>query len=106
MRNPWLLPIAPRLIKSKYLYRIYLVLYMLYSEYLVAEQAGLYAKAQGLGGPRYWTGVDFTYRVITKGFLRLYQVVFARFLERFSSSERRLRMALQMGDERVIAHVV
>ena len=35
-----------------YLKRPYLVLYMLFSEYLVAEQAGIYSRAQGLGKPR------------------------------------------------------
>ena len=38
---------------------------MLYSEYMVAEQAKLYAHAQGLSGPRYWAWVDFTRRLLT-----------------------------------------
>jgi hypothetical protein len=78
---------------------------MLFSEYLVAEQAKLYARAQGRYGPRYWAWVDFLHRLSTKGVLRVYQVGFGRFLERFSHTERRLRIALQMGDERVIAHM-
>ena len=56
---------------------------MLFSEYMVAEQAKLYARAQGLGGPRYWAFVDFLYRLGTKGVLRTYQAVFHRF---FSAS--------------------
>jgi hypothetical protein len=71
---------------------------MLYSEWMVSEQAKLYAKAQGLRGPRYWTGVDFVLRVSIKGFLRVYETLFGKIA-------RRMALRLQMGDERVMAHM-
>jgi hypothetical protein len=36
--------------------------------------------------------------------LRVYEVVFARYVGRFFAPKR-LRLALQMGDERVVAHM-
>ena len=53
---------------------------------------------QGLRGPRYWAGVDFTRRILTKGTLRVYENVFGKVA-------RRMAMSLQMGDERVVAHM-
>jgi hypothetical protein len=105
VRHPWLVRFIPRLIRARSLYRIYLMLFMLHAEYLVAEQAGLYARAQGLSGPRYWTWVDYVYRLSTKGVLRTYQVLFSRFSRRVADSTRQVRIALQMGDERVVAHM-
>ena len=104
VRNPWLLRLVPWLIKPRWMYRPYLVLFMLHAEYLVAEQAMIYARAQGLGGPRYWTSFDFLHRLSTKGVLRTYQALFSRF-QRLSAPRQRLRVRLQMGDERVIAHM-
>jgi anaerobic magnesium-protoporphyrin IX monomethyl ester cyclase len=105
VRFPWLMPLVPKLIKSKLMAKPYLIAYMLFSEYMVAEQAKIYAHAQGLSGPRYWAWVDFTRRLGTKGVLRVYEVVFARFFERFSNANKQTRLALQMGDERVVAHM-
>jgi len=105
VRNPFLLPVTRRVIKAKWMYRPLLVLSMLHAEYLVAEQAQLYANAQGLRGPRYWTWVDFIHRLSTKGVMRVYTVFFARFFERFSSKPGLIRVKLQMGDERVVAHM-
>ncbi|MFO1011956.1 MAG: radical SAM protein [Planctomycetota bacterium] len=104
VRYPWLMPLAPKAIKLRFMQKPYLIAYMLYSEYMVAEQAKLYAHAQGLSGPRYWAWVDFTRRLGTKGVLRVYQVVFARFFDKFFSP-RQAQLALQMGDERVVAHM-
>ena len=103
VRYPWLKPIARRTVKSKALSKLLLINYMLFSEYMVAEQAQLYAKAQGLSGPRYWAPIDFARRLSTKGVLRIYEVFFAKFFKRFSA--KKLRLALQMGDERVVAHM-
>ena len=73
-------------------------MYMLFSEYMVSEQAKIYARAQGLSGPRYWTLVDFVRRVSIKGFIRVYENLFGKVARRFS-------LSLQMGDERVVAHM-
>jgi hypothetical protein len=104
VRFPWLMKLAPRLIKSKVMAKPYLILYMLYSEWMVAEQAQIYSSAQGLSGPRYWTITDFVYRLSTKGVLRVYQVFFARFIDRFFTPKQ-IQVSLQMGDERVVAHM-
>ncbi|MCY3001952.1 MAG: radical SAM protein [Planctomycetota bacterium] len=105
VRNPWLVKYLPKLIKPRWMYRPYLVLFMLHAEYLVAEQSGLYARAQGLSGPRYWTWVDFTYRLATKGVLRTYQAMFKGLERRFTQRAQTLQVTLQMGDERVVAHM-
>ncbi|MCC7014279.1 MAG: B12-binding domain-containing radical SAM protein [Planctomycetes bacterium] len=105
VRNPWLVKYLPTLIKPKWMYRPYLVLFMLHAQYLVSEQAGLYAHAQGLSGPRYWTWVDFVYRLFVNGGLRLYQVLFKQFQGRFAAKAKDIQVRLQMGDERVVAHM-
>jgi len=104
VRFPSLMPLAPRMIKLGFMQRPYLILYMLFSEWMVAEQAKIYSRAQGLRGPRYWATVDFAYRLGTKGVLRVYQAIFARFFDRFFSPKQ-VKLALQMGDERVVAHM-
>jgi anaerobic magnesium-protoporphyrin IX monomethyl ester cyclase len=104
VRNPWLMKYVPSLIKARWMYRPYLILFMLHAEYLVAEQAKIYAHAQGLSGPRYWAWVDFLYRLSTKGVLRVYQVLFAKFT-RLSRGAKQMQIQLQMGDERVVAHM-
>ena len=107
-RMPWLMPLVPRLIKLRFMAKPYLIAYMLFSEYMVAEQAKLYANAQGLSGIRYWAPIDFTRRLATKGVLRVYEGIFAKFIDRFTKggkSGNQAAIKLQMGDERVIAHM-
>jgi radical SAM superfamily enzyme YgiQ (UPF0313 family) len=98
VRMSWLMPLVKPAIKMPFMSKIYLVMYMLFSEYMVSEQAKLYAHAQGLRGPRYWTLVDFTRRVTLKGFIRVYENLFGK-------AARRVALSLQMGDERVVAHM-
>jgi radical SAM superfamily enzyme YgiQ (UPF0313 family) len=98
VRYPWLMPLAKPAIKVHFMAPVYLIMYMLYSEWMVSEQAKLYAHAQGLRGPRYWIIIDFVRRVTAKGILRTYEVVFGRVA-------RRMALRLQMGDERVMAHM-
>jgi anaerobic magnesium-protoporphyrin IX monomethyl ester cyclase len=105
VRNPWMMPFVPRLVRLRWMYRPFLVMFMLHAEYLVAEQAMLYARAQGLGGPRYWTWVDFVMRTVTKGVMRTYQVIFSRFATGLSHASAQMQVKLQMGDERVVAHM-
>ena len=104
MRNPWLMRFMPTLVKPKWMYRPLLVVFMLHAEYFVTELAKIDAKAQGLGGPRYWTWVDFSLRSVTKGSMRNYPTAFARFSTRLSNAGAELKVELQMGDERVVAH--
>jgi hypothetical protein len=105
VRNPWMMRFVPSMIRQRWLYRPFLILFMLHAEYLVAEQAKIYANAQGLSGPRYWTWVDFLHRLSTKGVLRVYQVVVRRFASRLSPGAHQMQMSLQMGDERVVSHM-
>ena len=105
VRYPFLLPFTRRVIAIRWMYRPLLVLSMLHAEYLVAEQAKLYANAQGLKGPRYWAPVDFAHRLSTKGVFRVYQALFARVFERFARSPEEIRARLQRGDERVVSHM-
>jgi len=104
VRFPWLLGFAQKAVHWKACSKLYLISYMLFSEYMVAEQAKIYAHAQGLRGPRYWAWVDFTRRLATKGVLRVYEVLFARFIDRFFTPKD-IALSLQMGDERVVAHM-
>ena len=106
VRFPSLMKIAPGLIKRRWTAKPLLITYMLWSEYMVAEQAKIYANAQGLSGPRYWAPVDFAIRLSTKGVLRVYSTLFERFFERFfAKNARQLAVSLQMGDERVVSHM-
>src|SRR5688572_29732591 len=106
VRYPWVMPIVPKAIKIKWMARPYLIMYMLYAEFLVSEQAKLYARAQGLHGIRYSTPVDFTYRVLTKGVMRVYDTIMINMFKRYFAPRRQqLAISLQMGDERVVAHM-
>ncbi|HJP00861.1 MAG TPA: radical SAM protein [Planctomycetota bacterium] len=104
VRYPWLEGIGRRAVRVRRLSWLYLLMYMLYSEYMVAEQQELYSRVQGLRGPRHWAIVDFTRRVATKGALRVYETLFARYIDRFFTP-RHVALSLQMGDERVVAHM-
>ena len=97
VRNPWLLPFVRRAIKIKMLGRVYLAMYMLYSEWLVTEQNSMYYAIQGKTGFKTMPVVDFTARVITKGFLRIFAVVFGK-------RATRLAMKVILNDERVNSH--
>ena len=98
IRNPWMMRFVKPLIRQIWLSRVYLIMYMLHSEWMVSEQAKLYANAQGLRGPRYWTSVDFVRRVSVKGFIRTWENLFGKVAQRVA-------LKLQMGDERVVAHM-
>ncbi|MEM7305209.1 MAG: radical SAM protein [Planctomycetota bacterium] len=104
VRFPWLEKFARRAVHWRLMSKLYLIMYMLWSEYMVAEQAKLYAHAQGLRGPRYWASVDFVYRLSTKGVLRVYEALFAKYVDRFLKPKQ-LALSLQMGDERVVSHM-
>ncbi|MEM6671595.1 MAG: radical SAM protein [Planctomycetota bacterium] len=98
IRNPWMMRFVKPAIRQRWLSKVYLIMYMLYSEWMVSEQAKLYARAQGLRGPRYWTSIDFVRRVSVKGFIRTWENLFGKFTQRMA-------LKLQMGDERVVAHM-
>jgi len=98
VRNPGLLPLARKTVGRRWMGKPLLVMYMLYSEWLVTEQNRLYNQAQGID--RFWRSapVDFASRVATKGVLRLAGAIGGRVVQRLSTR-------LEMGDERVVAHM-
>jgi len=98
VRYPWLLPTARKTLHSKLLAKPLLLMYMLYSEWMVTEQNTLYNRSQGYRSLRSWAPVDFLSRVTTKGFIRLLSAVGAKVVHRMATR-------LQMGDERVMAHM-
>ena len=91
IRNPWMMRFIKPMIRQIWLSRVYLVMYMLHSEWMVSEQAKLYAKAQGLRGPRYWTTVDFVRRVSVKGFIRTWENMFGKVAQRVAPPRLRRR---------------
>jgi hypothetical protein len=104
VRYPWLEGAARKAVHSRRLSKAYLIAYMLFSEYMVAEQHELYSRAQGEGSVKNLAQVDFVRRLGTKGVLRVYEKIFARYLNRFFTP-RQVALQLQMGDERVVAHM-
>jgi len=98
VRFPWLLPFARRTVGAKWMKKPLLALYALFSEWLVTEQNMLYRRAQGARGPSTWAPLDFTSRVARKVFVRVLGAV-------GGSVVRKMATRLQMGDERVVAHM-
>ena len=98
VRNPRLIPLAQRTIGKSFMKKPLLWMYMLYSEWLVTEQNALYNRAQGNRGFGTVPVVDFSRRVVSKGFVRLLSLAGAKVVNRMA-------MRLQMGDERVVAHM-
>lgn len=98
VRFPKLLPLAQRAIKSKIMGKPYLIMYMLFSEWLVTEQNMLYNRAQNKRGLKFSAPYDFTSRVITKGFIRLFTTIFGK---------RNMKVGLKMAlnDERAMNHM-
>ncbi|MBL8802929.1 MAG: B12-binding domain-containing radical SAM protein [Planctomycetes bacterium] len=98
VRHPALLPLARRTLDKRWLRKPLLAMYMLYSEWLVTEQNRLYSRARGLERIWRWAPVDFASRVLTKGAIRAVGAVGGRVVQRLSAR-------LELGDERVVAHM-
>ena len=73
-------------------------MYMLFSEWMVTEQNCLYNRAQGSKSIGDWAPIDFTSRVVRKGFTRAVGTVGGKVVQRMA-------MRLEIGDERVMAHM-
>ncbi len=98
VRFPWLMPVAKKTLRFRGLRYPLLWSYMLFSEWLVTEQNRLYNHSRGKRGVAQWTWVDFSVRVVTKGVVRMVGLVGAKVVHRLATR-------LQMGDERVVAHM-
>ncbi len=101
VRFPWLLPVARRAIKSKWLSGPCLIMYMLYSEWLVTEQNRLFYSVQGIKGFKTIAIVDYTQRVITKGFIRVFTTLFGKNAAKVGMKS----LKMQLNDERVMNHM-
>ncbi len=98
VRFPWMMPFAKKTLHSRLMSKPLLIMYMLYSEWLVTEQNMLYNRSQGYSTLATWAPIDFTKRVLQKGFIVAVGNLGGKVV-------RRLSNRLQMGDERVIAHM-
>ncbi len=98
VRHPGMIPFARKTLGSRWMRHPLLVMYALYSEWLVTEQNTLYNRAQGHRGPKTWPWIDFSGRVSRKVAIRALGLVGAKVVEKMSTR-------LQMGDERVAAHI-
>jgi anaerobic magnesium-protoporphyrin IX monomethyl ester cyclase len=98
VRNPWLLPFARRAIRWKWAQKPFLVMYRLYSEWLVTEQNTMYFELQGKKGFRTLAPVDYVGRVIAKGFVRIFAIV-------FGNRATRVAVRMRLNDERQASHL-
>jgi len=98
VRHPGLTPFAKGTLNKRFLSKPLLWMYMLYSEWLVTEQNILYNRAQGNRGVMTWPSIDFSKRVVTKGAVRVLSLLGAKVVNKMATR-------LQMGDERVVAHM-
>ncbi len=98
VRFPSLMPIARRTLHMRFLKYPLLWTYMLFSEWLVTEQNQIYTQACTTKRFKRWAVWDFGVRVVQKGVIRVVGTLGAKFV-------RRWNMRLQMGDERVVAHM-
>ncbi len=98
VRHPWLMPFAKRTLRRRWMAGPLLLAYVLYSEWLVTEQNRLYDRAQGHRSWRSLAAVDFTCRVAQKAFVRVAGALGGKVVSRLATR-------LQMGDERVVAHM-
>ncbi|MDP6837552.1 MAG: radical SAM protein [Planctomycetota bacterium] len=98
VRFPKLVPLGQKTLRYRLTSWPLLIAYMLFSEWLVTEQNTLYNRAQGNRSLKHWPPIDFTARVITKGIIRFAGNLGGKYVTRQA-------MRLQMGDERVAAHM-
>jgi len=98
VRWPRLMPVAKRTLNKRWMARPLLWMYMLYSEWLVTEQNLLYERAQGKRLASFWAPFGFCGRVVRKGSVRVLSLAGAKVVHRMA-------LRLQMGDERVVAHM-
>jgi hypothetical protein len=96
VRFPFLMPLVRRAIGLHGLNRVYLALYLLWTEYLICEQNRSYAVATGTASVRNLPWVEFLRRVSAKTAINVRQALFGR---RFS----RRRLELEMETD-TLAH--
>jgi anaerobic magnesium-protoporphyrin IX monomethyl ester cyclase len=82
VRFPRLLPLVRPAIRARRLGRLYLALYLLWTEYLVCEQNRSFAVATHSGSFSNWPAVDFLRRVSMKTRIKLGERLFGRRLTR------------------------
>jgi anaerobic magnesium-protoporphyrin IX monomethyl ester cyclase len=96
VRFPWLMPLVKPAIRARGLRKVYLAMYLLWTEYLVCEQNQSFAKATRTASLATLPPVDFLRRVSTKTGIKVKEAIFGR---RFSS--KRLQLVMETD---TIAH--
>ncbi|MBU0755426.1 MAG: hypothetical protein KJ645_09820, partial [Planctomycetes bacterium] len=89
VRFSFLMPIVPLLVRMHFLKPVYLVIYALWTEYLVSEQNQLWAKATGKSGIRTLPFIDWISRTTVKIFLRAQETLFGK---KFRKAAFKLKM--------------
>jgi radical SAM superfamily enzyme YgiQ (UPF0313 family) len=89
VRFPFLFPMVPFLLKLHFLRPLYLVIYALWTEYLVSEQNQLWAKATGKSGILSLPFLDWCSRTSIKILLRIREVLFGK---KFRKAKLKLQM--------------
>ncbi len=95
VRFKFLYPMVPFLLRLHFLRPLYLVIYALWTEYLVSEQNQQWAKATGKNRILSWAPIDWCWRTTIKVFLRLREVLFGK-------KFRKARLKLQMSSDTLI----
>ena len=90
VRFPFLMPMVPRLVRLHFLRPLYLVIYALWTEYLVSEQNRQWAQATGTSGFRSLPLVDWVMRTSVKIVLRIQETLFGK---KFRKSALKLKMS-------------
>ncbi len=98
VRFPRMMPFAKKTLDKRWMSKPLLIMYMMYSEWLVTEQNTIYNRAQGIKNPLKWGPVDFTLRCVTKGAIRVVGIFGAKWVAKAATK-------LEMGDERVQSHM-
>jgi hypothetical protein len=89
VRFSFLMPIVPFLIRRHFMKPVYLVIYALWTEYLVSEQNHEWAKVTGKGGFKSLPFVDWVSRTSIKVFLRAQEALFGK---KFRKAALKLKM--------------
>lgn len=89
VRFPFLMPIVPFLLKLHFMKPVYLVIYALWTEYMVSEQNQQWARATGKNSFLSLPPIDWFSRTTVKIFLRMQEVLFGK---KFRKAAFKLKM--------------
>jgi len=90
VRFPFLMPITPFLLRQHYMRPLYLLVYALWTEYMVSEQNQLWARSTGKNNILSMPFIDWISRTTVKIILRCQEVVFGK---KFRKAALKLKMS-------------